>query len=133
MAISNVTKDSTSISFPEYFTALAKDYARQTGNSTHDLFRAALDELSKFITPESIIHDNAAGPGTATSVLLEKYGPSDLPTTLVTDFNAAMISEAQTMYRPVGKVTAEVMDSHSLSFPNDHFTHSILNFSIFTF
>ena len=63
------------VCIPGYFqnSPLATIYANQTGNSTRDLFAACLEEINALlpITEASYLHDNAAGVGTATSLILD--------------------------------------------------------------
>lgn len=117
---------------PEYFTSLAINYAHYTGNSTKHLFAQILSEIRPPITSTSVVHDNAAGPGTAASVLLA--GTTPLPEKLmITDNSAAMIAVAtETLVKGArARVEALVMSATILDMPSNHFTHSILNFSIF--
>jgi ubiquinone/menaquinone biosynthesis C-methylase UbiE len=123
---------SKGVPFREYFSALASTYAKQTGNSTRNMFAVSLGDITAAlpIMSGSRIHDNAAGPGTATSVLI-----SSLPATLssveilITDDNPAMVAAAREAFPTI---QVQQMDSLSLGLPDNHFSHSILNFSIFT-
>jgi ubiquinone/menaquinone biosynthesis C-methylase UbiE len=94
--------------------------------ASFDHFTAALP-----ITPGSRIHDNAAGPGTAASVLIHRIPPDTLSTIdiLVTDSNPAMAAAAREAFP---SIPVREMDSLKLDLPDGHFSHSILNFSIFT-
>ena len=120
--------------FPEYFSALAAKYSQQTGNSTRDSFAASLEDIVALapINKTSVIHDNAAGPGTATSVLVDNISAVDLPRILITDNVPAMVAGARDSFGSIPTITAVEMDSLKLDFLDSHFTHSILNFSIFT-
>ncbi|CAM1507447.1 Fc.00g070880.m01.CDS01 [Cosmosporella sp. VM-42] len=128
---------SGSLPFPEYFSALAANYARQTGNSTRSVFSASFDDFVKLlpVTKDSVIHDNAAGPGTATSVIVDRFGAGvELPKIFVSDNVPAMVSAAKDTFAAWPNITTKVLDSLNLEgIPDDHFTHSILNFSVFTF
>ncbi|KIW20661.1 hypothetical protein PV08_01238 [Exophiala spinifera] len=56
-----------------YFTEIGPKYAHLTGNTTRDLLKKLLNirqDLSGSITSNSVIHDNACGPGTATEALI---------------------------------------------------------------
>jgi SAM-dependent methyltransferase len=125
------------IPFPEFFAWLATNHAKLTGNSTRSLFAASLEDITALhpITPGSRIHDNAAGPGTTTSVLVERLTPDTLEEIdiLVTDNAPAMIAAAREDFSALipSTVTAQEMDSLKLEFPNGHFSHSILSFSIY--
>lgn len=133
----NTATGSTIAPFPKYFTALAANYTKQTGNSTRDIFAQALEDITALtpITPGSVIHDNAAGPGTATSVLFDRIPAETTYSVTTTDNAPAMVAAARDSLAPITPptvtFTTQEMDSLSLSFPDAHFTHSILNFSIF--
>ena len=127
----------------QYFAELAPKYNILTGNTTQDIFAKWLDSTADTleITSSSIIHDNASGPGTATQVLVEHATKADtLPTVVATDYAPGMINHlnniiaSQSASKPAWtKVSARVIDSSDLSsIPDDHFTHSISNFSLFT-
>ncbi|KAJ5381889.1 uncharacterized protein N7496_004317 [Penicillium cataractarum] len=122
----------------QFFTSLAQNYGRQTGNSTRALFAAIVGRIAPAITSSSVIHDNAGGVGTATSVILDNLAPTssdDIPEVLITDNNSAMIAAANETFRNIGsKITAVEADSQDLSsIPDAKFTHSIVNFSVFLF
>ncbi|KAH7409009.1 S-adenosyl-L-methionine-dependent methyltransferase [Cadophora sp. MPI-SDFR-AT-0126] len=120
---------------PAYFNKLSQVYPRQSGNSTADLFASITDYLAP-ITASSVIHDNASGPGTATGVILKNLKPEDYPTVIVTDMVPAMIEAFNSdvaKTNGTSKLIGVVMKSETLDFPDEHFTHSITNFSIFNF
>ncbi|OAQ72819.1 hypothetical protein VFPPC_00687 [Pochonia chlamydosporia 170] len=123
-------------SFPqaEFFNRMAVNYARQTGNSTAVLFLSSWDDINalKPITSTSVIHDNAGGRGTATSVIVEKFEPN-IPEILITDNNGIMVAVASDAFAAHPSITAQQMDSVGLTLPNNHYTHLITNFSIFLF
>ncbi|KAK5011668.1 hypothetical protein LTR28_009403 [Elasticomyces elasticus] len=130
----NSAQGGPSESFPEYFKKLSADYARQTGNSTRKVIERILQELQPSVTPSSIIHDNACGPGTATTAIISHIGhePSLIE---ATDFSPGMVD---TLLNEIStknwkNVRASVMDSHELTFPDNTFTVSITNVSISTF
>lgn len=133
----NISKSqSKSLPFPEYFSALAANYAQQTGNSTRTAFNLVFDDLNAIepITKDSVVHDNAAGPGTATSVLVDRLPADGLPHILVTDNVPPMVQAAKDSFTSWPTIETRVLDSQNLEgIPDDHFTHSILNFSAFTF
>ncbi len=118
---------------PEYFTALARGYARQTGRAKESIFASCFEEIKPSITASSVIHDNAGGVGTATAVILSRLGGDAVPEVLITDNNAGMIAAAKEGFKAhSSRITAAEMDSQDLgSLPDGKFTHSIMNFSIF--
>ena len=120
------------IPFPEYFSALAATYVKQTGNATRDAFAASLPDITALvpITSDSRIHDSAAGPATATSALLKAVpkGLLGAESVLVTDNNPAMVAAAREAFPTID---VREMDSEGLEVPDGAFSHSILSFSIF--
>ncbi|KAK5082858.1 hypothetical protein LTR05_006739 [Lithohypha guttulata] len=121
----------------QYFGELAPRYSHLTGDTTQDLFAKFLESHPLDISSSSIIHDNAAGPGTATEILVQRAAPSGVsPRIVATDYSAGMIARLEEIKTAWPEVTVEakVIDSSDLScFEKDYFTHSINNFSLFTF
>ncbi|KAK4945635.1 hypothetical protein LTR10_015254 [Elasticomyces elasticus] len=124
-----------------YFTQIAPTYSRVTGNTTKDLFNEVLKSHDLSINSDSIIHDNAAGPGTATEALISWSRKHNVSSKIVvTDYVPAMVEACEairtrhsddSLWQSVAIAVAESSDLGE--FDNDHFTHSICNFSIFTF
>lgn len=120
---------------PAHFSSLSTTYALQTGNSTTDLLNLILPHIHslKPIDSSSVIHDNAAGPGSAAAAILafgdkEKW-PKEI---LVTDNNEDMIKTATSTFEDVPGIKCQVLDSQNLQGLQDgHFTHSIMNMSLF--
>ena len=98
-----------------YFDSLARSYARQTGNSTRAAFALSLDAIASSITPSSVIHDNAGGLSTATSVIVESRtsaSHNNVPEILITDKNSAMVAAARETFNALApKITAAELDS----------------------
>lgn len=125
----------------EYFSKFASTYVRQTGQSTltiiGDIIADNVQSSSHPIGPDSVVHDTAAGPGIGAAALVARLPKDQLPKdVLVSDNNAMMMSAARDslVASPLPHVECKELDSHDLSsLPDDHFTHSIDNFSIFTF
>jgi ubiquinone/menaquinone biosynthesis C-methylase UbiE len=124
-----------------YFTALAPNYSYLTGNTTRDLLLDFLTGPKNQILFDtaSKVHDNASGPGTATEAIMiwsQSQDTNGSPSVVATDYVPAMI-EALNVIKSKNdtwaNVTAEVQDSHSLTYANDAFSHTICNFSVFTF
>lgn len=125
----------------KYFTSIAPSYSRLTGNTTRHNFVAALEQLDLEITSDSIILDNAAGPGTATSALIPWCEERGLgPKIALTDFTPGMIqafAELQSRHTDSElwqSTEAKVANSLDLSalFPDGHFTHVVDSFSVST-
>ncbi|KAH8834066.1 S-adenosyl-L-methionine-dependent methyltransferase [Flagelloscypha sp. PMI_526] len=110
---------------PKFFANLAQQYPRQTSNTTRSLFAQILNEIDP-VNDDSVIHDNASGPAIATSELMP-LARSTSAKILATDFVPAMVDATN------NTVEAHVMNSLDLKFPDNHFTHSITNFSVFNF
>lgn len=80
-----------------------------------------------------MVHDNAAGPGIAASIILGTLPAEEVPQILVTDNVPPMIQGAKDSFTSWSQVESKILDSLNLEgIPDDHFTHSILNFSVFT-
>jgi SAM-dependent methyltransferase len=121
---------------PAYFNKLSVTYPKSTGRSTENLFAKLLPRLAP-ITSQSIIHDNASGPATATSILLSDAKiAAEKPKVVCTDMVEAMVEAARDLAqeRSWGNVEGKVMKSDApMDFPGAYFSHSITNFSIFNF
>ncbi|KIL96581.1 hypothetical protein FAVG1_01325 [Fusarium avenaceum] len=119
----------------KYFSAFAANYVQQTGRSTRRVFESSFDEIHAIspLNKDSVIHDNAAGPGIAASVIIDKLSTEEVPKILVTDNVPPMIQAAKDSFASWPQIEVKVLDSLNLEgIPDDHFTHSILNLSIFT-
>lgn len=125
----------------KYFTFIAPGYSHLTGNTTRDAFAFVLSGHDLYINSNSIIHDNAAGPGTATEALIPWLESRSLnPKIVVTDYIPGMIEafENKKDQHPESKlwqsIQGKVVDSLDLSeYADGYFTHTIDNFSLSTF
>ncbi|KFY13340.1 hypothetical protein V491_06426 [Pseudogymnoascus sp. VKM F-3775] len=126
---------------PDYFSKFASIYVRQTGNSTLNILADIITENVQTsahpIGPDSVVHDTAAGPGIGAAALVARLPKDQLPKEmLVSDNVAIMVSAAREslIASPLPYVDCKELDSQDLSLvPDNYFTHSINNFSIFTF
>jgi ubiquinone/menaquinone biosynthesis C-methylase UbiE len=126
---------------PHYFDKFASFYARQTGHSTltilADVIVNHVQTSAHPIGPDSVVHDTAAGPGIGAAALVARLSKDQLPKKMLVSDNAApMVNAALASLTasPLPDVDCKVLDSQDLaSVPNNYFTHSIDNFSIFTF
>ncbi|KAM0347755.1 hypothetical protein ACHAPU_004770 [Fusarium lateritium] len=128
------SSQSKDLPFSEYFSAFAANYIQQTGKSTLGIFEASFDEIQAIspLSKSSVVHDNAAGPGVATSVMIDKLSADEIPKILVTDNVPPMVQGAKDSFSSWPQIEAKILDSLNLEgIPDRHFTHSILNFSIF--
>lgn len=126
---------------PSYFSQMAGVYCRQTGNSTRNILEEIIIEhvqtSANALGPDSVVHDTAAGPGIGAAAILTTLPKDQLPReVLVTDNTPRMIETAEESLKgsPFTNAKCQVLDSQDLSeLPDEYFTHSINNFSIFTF
>ncbi|RYP47060.1 hypothetical protein DL768_006855 [Monosporascus sp. mg162] len=126
---------------PDYFSKFARIYVRQTGHSTLNILADVITENVQTsvhpIGPDSVVHDTAAGPGIGAAALVARLPKDKLPKEmLVSDNVPAMVSAAREslIASPLPHVDCKELDSQDLSsVPDNYFTHSIDNFSIFTF
>ncbi|KAI0149993.1 S-adenosyl-L-methionine-dependent methyltransferase [Hypoxylon sp. NC0597] len=126
---------------PDYFSKFANIYVHQTGHSTLNILADVITDNVQTsahpIGPDSVVHDTAAGPGIGAAALVARLPKDQLPKEiLVSDDAAIMLSAAQEslVASPLPHVEYKELDSQDLSsVPDDYFTHSINNFSIFTF
>jgi len=126
---------------PDYFSKFASNYVRQTGNSTLNILADVITENVQTsahpVRPDSVVHDTAAGPGIGAAALVACLPKDQLPKEMLVSDNVAMMVSAareSLVASPLPHVDCKELDSQDLSsVPNNYFTHSINNFSIFTF
>jgi len=118
--------------FKTLYGAQASQYENLTGGVTKAI---ALQLLSAHPLPASLspsykIHDNCAGPGVVTSVLLSQHPTKPFQITL-TDLSSDFISLCKDRFAHEGVVKAEVMDGQDLQFPEGYFDRSYTLFGVF--
>ncbi|TEY25039.1 hypothetical protein BOTCAL_1336g00010 [Botryotinia calthae] len=126
---------------PDYFSKFANIYARQTGHSTLNILADVITDDIQIsahpIGPDSVVHDTAAGPGIGAAALVARLSEEQLPKELLVSDNVAMMVSAareSLVSSQLPQVDTKELDSQDLSsIPDNYFTHSINNFSIFTF
>ncbi|KAG6367435.1 hypothetical protein INS49_001624 [Diaporthe citri] len=126
---------------PDYFSKFASIYVRQTGQSTLNILADVIVDnvqtSARPIGPESVVHDTAAGPGIGAAALVARLPKEQLPKEVLASDNVPMMVSAageSLAASPLPHVDCKELDSQDLSsLPDDYFTHSINNFSIFTF
>jgi len=126
---------------PDYFSKFASVYVRQTGHSTlnilTDIITNNVQSSAHPIGPDSIVHDTASGPGIGAASLIASLPKEQLPKKMLVSDNVPMMVSAaleSLTASPLPEVDCKVLDSQDLqSIPDNYFTHSIDNFSIFTF
>src|SRR5579871_320693 len=118
--------------FKQRFNNVATAYTHTFGQISLVYARHILDILPP-IDSNAVIHDNASGPGTVAFEILSRFPNPPRPTIHATDFSEAMISGVQDNIASKGNILTSVMDSESLNFKDNTFTHSITNFGLFIF
>ena len=126
---------------PDYFSKFASIYVRQTGHSTLNILADVITENVQTsahpVGPDSVVHDTAAGPGIGAAALVACLPKDQLPKEMLVSDNVAMMVSAareSLVASPLPHVDCKEVDSQDLSsVPDNYFTHSIDNFSIFTF
>lgn len=126
---------------PDYFSKFASIYVRQTGQSTlnilTDVITANVQTSANPFGPDSVVHDTAAGPGIGAAALVAGLPVDQLPKKILVSDNVAMMISAANeslVASPLPHVECKEIDSQNLTgVADDYFTHSINNFSIFTF
>jgi ubiquinone/menaquinone biosynthesis C-methylase UbiE len=123
--------------FKQRFNTMATMYNLTFGQISLPYAKHILTLLPP-ITPTSTIHDNASGPGTVALEILSHYRPhpfSPRPTIHPSDFSAALIAglddQLATHDQWAKCIHTSIQDSQALSFDDNMFTHSIMNFSLF--
>jgi len=130
-----------SLPLPDYFSKFASTYVRQTGRSTLniliDIIKNNVQASAHPIGPDSVVHDTAAGPGIGAAALVASLAKDQLPKKLLVSDNVPMMVSGaleSLAASPLPDVDCKLLDSQDLqSVPDNYFTHSIDNFSIFTF
>lgn len=126
---------------PDYFSKFASVYVRQTGQSTLnilvDVIKVNVQTSANPIGPDSVVHDTAAGPGIGAAAIVAALPNNQLPTEILVSDNVAMMVSAakeSLVSTSLPRVECKELDSQNLAMvPDDYFSHSIDNFSIFTF
>lgn len=126
---------------PDYFSKFASIYVRQTGQSTLNILANVIagnvQKSGNPIGSDSVVHDTAAGPGIGAAALVATLPKEQLPKEVLVSDNAAMMVSAakeSLVSTALPQVDCKELDSQDLaSVPDNYFTHSIDNFSIFTF
>lgn len=120
-------------------SSTAQTYKAATFNVTSKVSERCLALLPP-ITVNSVVHDNACGPGIVTSDILATCAEKQvslLPRIYATDYFQSTVDVVHELIANVGleeRVTAQVMDGSNLAgFQDSMFTHSITNLGIFAF
>ena len=107
------------------------DVYEATGGAVTSQFAAHNLSLLPPIPPTSVIHDNACGAGTVSRIILYSNALSDLKI-YATDIDQVFLDKLRSdADRNSWPIYVSNQKSESLSFPDNHFTHSINNIGIF--
>lgn len=105
-------------------------YAEIVGDSTANVAEHFLTLLPPFAS-DSVIHDNGCGGGEVTAKIMATNPPPGIQIH-ATDFDPTMIANCDKMVASHGwPVKTSLMPAQELSFSDNVFTHSFLNFLIF--
>jgi ubiquinone/menaquinone biosynthesis C-methylase UbiE len=99
------------------------------GTATFDIAKQHVGDLAPF-APDSLIHDNGCGAGAVTEAIMSTDPPPGIRIK-ATDVNAAAAAALRgSASAAAWPVDVSEMNSKTLDFPNDHFSHNFLNFVI---
>ncbi|TVY80523.1 Glandicoline B O-methyltransferase roqN [Lachnellula suecica] len=130
-----------SLPVSEFFSKFASVYVRQTGHSTLSILTDVITNIVQTsaypVGPDSVVHDTAAGPGIGAAALVASLPKDQLPKKMLVSDNVSMMVSAaleSLAASTLPDVDCKQLDSQDLqSVPDNYFTHSLNNFSIFTF
>lgn len=132
--MSTSTSDSQPKFVPKQALAIVKDKVgayEQTGGIVNLQFAETCVNLSPPFTADAMIHDNACGSGHVSRQIVATSPPSGIRIK-ATDIDETFVDACQANAQASGwPVETAVMRSESLDFPDDYFTHSIMNIAIF--
>ena len=114
--------------------ALNNSLARSYDRENRGIPRLIAYHIARLVTTldeHSVVHDNGCGPALVTSALLSVHGSKNFRVE-ATDLSAAMIEATDEIIEANGwkNVTATIQDSTKLSFEDNKFTHSFINFLV---
>ena len=121
----------------DHFDQLSNLYDQFIGLMTGDVAHYIHDTLIPPPNSSTVVHDNACGTGLVTEHLQTIAAKTNPPTYAkmihATDFVPSVIEVMKQKSARQGwqNVHVAVMDSQDLTFPNDYFDLSIMNFGIF--
>jgi len=114
-----------------HFQKAAETYEKFAGALTRKISREILDKfLTKPLSQDSVVLDNAAGPGITATEILNFCSSDSVPRKIhATDFSSQMIKELEKSGH--SEIKGDVMDMQDLKFDDGTFTHSFCCFGIF--
>ena len=112
-----------------HFAKMAASYDAQAGPLTRAVSRHLLAISSPPLSNESIVLDNATGPGITCSEILALPASQHPKELHATDLSPQMIEQVD--LRGLGQIKTAIMDAQELKFPDGKFSHSYTAFVIF--
>ena len=91
-----------------------------------DIARSVIQRVPP-ITSDSIILDNACGPGIVSGEIIKQSKPNSTPELFAADYSPAMLEQLR-KHDWAGQIHSEVMDAQDLKYPDEKFTHSFTDF-----
>jgi ubiquinone/menaquinone biosynthesis C-methylase UbiE len=111
----------------EFFSNVAESY-EDSAPFMKDVARNVVKRMPP-ITSDSVILDNACGPGIVTGEIIKQCRSDTTPEFFAADYSSAMIEQLG-KHDWASKVQSEVMDAQDLKYPDDTFTHSFTHFAL---
>ncbi|KAF2848113.1 S-adenosyl-L-methionine-dependent methyltransferase [Plenodomus tracheiphilus IPT5] len=102
-----------------------------TGGTVTSQFASHNLSLIPPIPSGSIVHDNACGAGTVSRIILSSNPTSNLAITATDTDQMFLDALQQDVAKKSWPITVSNMRAESLTFPDNHFTHSMTNIGIF--
>jgi ubiquinone/menaquinone biosynthesis C-methylase UbiE len=118
------------------------DFYQQSTRVTAAIADYGLTLLQPPLTADSIIHDNACGPGVVSFVIADRFAASEdsashtIPRIYGTDLAPGMLTAMDSEIQSrgggwAGRISTKLLDARDLrDFEDGKFTHSITNFGI---
>ena len=93
-----------------------------------DIARSVIQRVPP-ITSDSIILDNACGPGIVSGEIIKQSKPDSTPELFAADYSPAMLEQLR-KHDWAAKIHSELMDAQDLKYPDEKFTHSFTDFAL---
>jgi ubiquinone/menaquinone biosynthesis C-methylase UbiE len=93
-----------------------------------DIAQAVIKRMPP-ITSDSIVLDNACGPGIVSGQIIKSLPSNTTPQFFAADLSPPMLEQLR-KHDWASRVYSETMDAQDLKYPDDKFTHSFTNFAL---
>ncbi|KAL2106758.1 hypothetical protein VUR80DRAFT_6242 [Thermomyces stellatus] len=120
----------------DFFNALAAEYEESTGGCTRELGLKVLDlpQLAGLFSPDAKVLDNACGTGIIAEEIVRRCAARNIEIPSITSVDPAEkmldIARAKFAGKHQEKLSFAMMPGERLDFPDDSFSHSIMNLGI---